>query len=55
MLYDFYASYIVISSQETELKKHKYKWFKSRLILVTGESFFHIVLWEKEKDFLLTR
>lgn len=52
MLYDSYESYIIISSQETEPKKqNKCKWFKSRLILDTGQK-VHIILWEKEERFL---
>lgn len=48
MLYDSYKSYII-----SRPKKHnKYKWFKSRLILITGEKNSHIVLWEKEKHFV---
>lgn len=55
MLYDSYESYI-ISSQKTETKEHnKYKWLKSRIILVTDEKNFSYSSLGKRKTLFVNK
>lgn len=50
MLYDSYESYYFESKDWAPPQNNQYKWFKSRLILVTSEKNFFIWYFEKKEN-----